>query len=370
MKVILYIGHHKVGSSALQVFLAQNAATLLRAGILYPCVEMQGFSQLLARVALDGDNTRFLTANPREPHSALAYQMMAEVSRRPIPPQFKMLPSSEQMLHAIRQQVAYLKPHTMVLCSEAFANFGEVSPALVTQLQTAFPNAEVQIYCALRRPDDYLTAWHGQRIKVGENLPPLRDVGLRPYLGTIHTDYRRVVQAWIDKIPDAQVHLRNYADIRATGGSPEDFFARTDVTLPAGLISVGQRNPSLPLAAMEIKRRANMELPYGETEKLAQHMQNKLGHIPALLGDQIEMFGPGQRAKLQKIFTPVQEYLGALTKQEAFFPDFEKIAQPRPVPELEAVGVYLAQIDAAEMPSEPLKRFIAAMQHSFGCSPA
>ena len=46
MKVILYIGHHKVGSTALQVFLSQNSHRLLQAGILYPAVEMQGFSHL------------------------------------------------------------------------------------------------------------------------------------------------------------------------------------------------------------------------------------------------------------------------------------------------------------------------------------
>lgn len=40
MKVVFYIGHHKVGSTALQVYLSQNWLRLAQAGILYPAVEM------------------------------------------------------------------------------------------------------------------------------------------------------------------------------------------------------------------------------------------------------------------------------------------------------------------------------------------
>ena len=54
MKIIIYIGHHKVGSTALQVFLSQNWLALVRAGILYPSVETSGFSHNLAEVLQDG----------------------------------------------------------------------------------------------------------------------------------------------------------------------------------------------------------------------------------------------------------------------------------------------------------------------------
>ena len=365
MNVILYIGHHKVGSTALQVFLAQNVCTLLQAGILYPCVEMQGFSQLLARAIGEGDTNRWLPANPREPHSALAYRMIAEVSDRPIPPQFKMLPSARQMLHAIRQQVDYLKPHTVILCSEAFANFGDVDPDLIPLLRTAFPDAPVQIYCALRRPDDYLTAWHGQRIKVGEKIPPLREAGPRQYEGTIHSDYRRVVAPWIEKLPNAQLHLRNYGDVRVAGGSPADFFAQIGVTLPEGLFPAGHHNPSLPLAAMEIKRRANLVLPRGEAEKLAQHILKTKTEIDAVQDSQIEMFGPSMRTGLLDQFTPVAAYLNTISEKAAFFPDIDQIAAPRPVPELEAAKHYLSQLDAGKMPTNALKTFIAELQRDF-----
>ena len=365
MKVIFYIGHHKVGSTALQVFLAQNAAKLLQAGILYPCVEMEGFAQLLARVSQTGDDTRPLPINIREPHSALAYRMIAEVSDRPIPPQFRMLPRVDQMLHAIRQQIRYLQPQTVILCSEAFANFADVDAGLIPRLHRTFPEAEVQIYCALRRPDEYLAAWHGQRIKVGEAIPPLREVGPGAYAGTIHTDYARLILPWVNALPEARVHLRPYEAIRAAGGSPQDFFAQTGIPLPQGMLPAGRQNASLPRAAMEIKRRANMALPPDQAHQLARHMQTAGDQITPLPDDQIDLFGPGQRAALAQTFEPVHAVLGQIAGQREFFADADQIATPRPVPEMEAARHYLAQMRPGDLPGGVLSSFIADLQAGF-----
>ena len=82
MKVIVYIGHHKVGSTALQVFLSQNSHRLLTNGILYPWVEMRGAAHALGKAAGEGDRAEVLPVNIREPHSALAYKMMADRADR------------------------------------------------------------------------------------------------------------------------------------------------------------------------------------------------------------------------------------------------------------------------------------------------
>lgn len=362
MKVIFYIGHHKVGSTALQVFLAQNAARLLQAGILYPCVEMEGFAQLLARVSQTGDDARPLPVTVLEPHSALAYRMMAEVSDRPIPAQFRMLPRVDQMLHAIRQQIRYLNPQVVILCSEAFANFGDVDPGLITRLRHSFPDADMQIYCALRRPDAYLAAWHGQRIKVGEAIAPLREVGPASYAGTIHTDYARLILPWVDALPDARLHLRPYEVIRAAGGSPQDFFAQVGVPLPHGLLPAGRQNASLPLAAMEIKRRANMALEPDQAHQLARYIQGAGDRITPLPNDQVDLFGPGQRAALAEAFEPQHDILAGLTGAPDFFADADQIARPRPVPEMEAARHYLAQMRPDDLPGPVLGRFVADLQ--------
>ena len=190
MKVIFYIGHHKVGSTALQSFLTQNWRRLAKHGILYPAVESRGFAANLAHGLGQPLKGAVNDVNVREPHSALAYRMMAEVSERKVPPQFKRLPTAAQMLLAIQNQVRALRPEALILCSEAFANFGQVDPALIRSLADHFPKAEFEIYCALRRPDEYLISWHGQRLKVGETVSALSQGGAASYYDNIHFNFR------------------------------------------------------------------------------------------------------------------------------------------------------------------------------------
>ncbi len=365
MKVILYIGHHKVGSTALQVFLSQNWYRLARAGILYPSVESRGFSHNLAR-ALDGrDTTRDRDLNIREPHSALAYRMMSEVTDRKVPAQFRNLPSARQMFQAIRQQVAHVKPKTLILCSEAFANFGLVKPELISRLRSHFPKAEFQIYCALRRPDDYLISWHGQRLKVGEKLEQLSDGGLAPYYDTIHFNFRTVVESWNILIPEAQLTLRPYTDILASGGSIEDFITQSGITFPSDLTAAGRANKSLPRTALEIVRRGNHDLPPPQAHALCQYLLSAESTPKSISNKDIEMFGTPLRIKMAARFGPVHDYLSELTGQGPFFTDFERVTLERPVPEHQAVASLLAQIDPSGLPDEALRTYVGALKRDY-----
>jgi len=363
MKVILYIGHHKVGSTALQMFLAQNWLGLMRGGILYPSVESRGFSQNLARSLAGKDRAGQQDVNIREPHSALAYRMMSEVSKRKVPQQFRFLPSAPQMFQAIRNQVRILKPDTVILCSEAFANFGQVDPGLIKRLGGLFPKAEIEIYCALRRPDEYLISWHGQRLKVGEKLDPLSNGGLKPYYETIHFDFRAVIETWVKELPQARLILRNYSDILAAGGSTQDFMQQTGATFPDGLAPVGRANTSLPRAAMEIVRRANHDLEPAQAHALCQYLLDGENGLTPASNARVEMFGDMARADLTHHFAPMQAYLSGLTGQDAFFPDMDAVARACPVPEDKAVVDLLAQIDPASLPSAPIRAYIDKLRH-------
>jgi hypothetical protein len=364
MKVILYIGHHKVGSTALQVFLTRNWARLARLGILYPSTDHRGYAHNM-RQLLERPPLKVLPAHIREPHNALAYRMIADVSRREIPSQFGDLPSSRDMLERMQHQVAALMPHTVILCAEAFANFGEVSPELISQLCDSFSGADFTLYCALRRPDDYLASWHGQRIKVGELVPPLRNGGLRQYLRTIHFNYRTVVEPWVQRVPQAQVLLRNYKDVVTAGGSVEDFTACCQLSLPEDLIPPGRSNPSLPLAAFALMERANTELAPLPRHNLSLFLQ---AHAPALspvANRDVEVFGAAQRAELLEAFRPHEAYLAGQTGQPQFFADLEEIARPRPVPDQDAARQLLDAIDPESIPHPIPRAFIRALKGSF-----
>jgi len=345
MKVIFYIGHHKVGSTALQMFLSQNFHRLLRHGILYPPVETQGFSHALALAMNGEDRAGILPVNIREPHSALAYRMMAEVSNRTVPGQFQYLPASGQMLHALRNQLKMLEPRCVLLCSEAFANFGEVAPDLISRLCDVFPGAEFQIYCVLRRIDDYLVSWHGQRLKAGEKIPALCQGAAAQYLSSIHFDYSRVIGAWLQKCPGATFTLRNYRDILAVGGSNEDFMLQAEIDFPPDMIPAGQVNPSIPHALIEIARRGNAVLEPPAARALRNGLLAMAPELDLPPNAEVEMFGAENRALLAERFAPIHVRLGDLTGIRPFFPDIDEIARPRPLPEREAMRAVLAVMD-------------------------
>lgn len=364
MKIILYIGHHKVGSTALQTYLMQNWLRLAKAGILYPSVETRGFAVTLKR-ALDGQDAEPPGANVREPHSALAYRMIADVSQRKIPPQFKALPTTGQMIRALRQQAQLLAPDTLVLCSEAFVNFGQVDPGLVDRLQGIFPKANWTIYCALRRPDEYMISWHGQRLKVGEKLQALQNGGAREYPGGIHFDYRMAVQPWAERMPQARLILRDYSDILTAGGSEVDFAQQTGLALPEGMVPAPRTNLSLPRAAFEIVRRANHALGPQKAYALNRWLLTAEHGLQPARNSEVEMYGAELRKDLATQFASIHGYLNQLAGRDAFFFDIDEMEVPRPITEREAAAALMAQLDPQALPDETLQLFTADLKQAF-----
>lgn len=364
--VSLYIGHHKVGSTSLQVFLSQNYARLARAGILYPFSEMRGAAHAAMRM-MRGDRAEVLGVNVREPHSALAYRMMSETMGFPVPQQFQMLPMPGQMLHAIRSQVATMRPKGVVLCSEAFSNFGAFCPDQVDRICQQFPQSGFTLYCALRRPDEYMVSWHCQRIKVGEPCDQLLGGAWKSYLNTIHFDYRLAVEVWMDKVPGQNKVLRNYADIVASGGSEPDFMAHSGLSFPDDLIPAVSANKSLPLAVTEIARRANAALPRPEAHHLVQFL---MGLDAATIGTpspQVEMFGASARGRLHERFLPIHDWLSAAAGTAAFFPDLARMLDTRPVPEPVATRLALDNLtpDLTQSLPEAPRDFLRGLRSSF-----
>jgi hypothetical protein len=354
MRFVCFIGHHKVGSSALQDMLSRNMLRLLRAGILYPMIDPVGQTYLL-RAALTGqDAAEPLPINAREAHNALAFRMLAEVGGNPMPPYHKHIPPSGLALHAIHTQIRLLAPEVTVLCAEVFANFGAVDPALIDRLGKVTGTDPVTLLCTLRRPDDYLASWQGQRLKFGHAPPALREAGIADYAGTIHFDYARMLRPWTERMPDARLVLRNYRDVLAAGGSGADFLVQAGIAPPPGLVDTGSANPSIPHALMEIVRRANAALPGPAARGLRHWLMARAGEMDLVPNAQVELWGAAHRAELVDRFAPVEAWLAARTGAP-FFDDLEAARATRPVPELEAARAALAAVRALPAdPPEPL----------------
>lgn len=352
-RVILFIGHHKVGSTSLQDYLARNAPALLKAGILYPFVDFEGSAYMAAAAAGHRAPEGSLPINVREPHNALAFRMMAEKTGNKVPGYHRRLPARAQMFNAIDQQIRFTDPHTVILAAEVFANFNATAPELIRKLARHFEGAEFTVVATLRRIDEYLASWQGQRLKFGHQLDPLRNEGLAQYLGGIHFDYRLMVEGWLKALPKAEVILRDYADVRAAGGSVADFITQTGLDLPEGLAPERRENDSLHRGIYEIVRRGNIDLGGA----LARTLRNDLRAVAPDLGlpssNSIELFGAEVRAQMLEQFRPMDSYLGQVMGREGFFADLEAVGDPAPVPEMEAYAQALEALKGHALLRDP-----------------
>ncbi|RMF35371.1 MAG: hypothetical protein D6754_13415 [Alphaproteobacteria bacterium] len=362
MKLILYIGHHKVGSTALQGYLARNALALLEHGILYPAVESEGLIHLLALATKRQAQPMLDRMNVREPHNALAFRMLAKSTGRETPPWHGVLPGLPIMLRTIRHQIELLQPQTVILCSEVFSNFGAGHEPMIEKLRDMFSESGTELYCALRRPDEYLVSWYGQRLRFGYKMVPLAEGRALKDTETIHFDYRMLLAPWLQVFDGAKLHLRNYSDILAAGGSVEDFTARVGCDFPPSLSAKGPANRGFPRAAFEILRQANAELDPVEARRLREFFLDLPPELSPIPDRDVEPFGADLRAELFARFAPIHDYLSRLSGEGDFFPDLEEMLAPRPVPLAEASAELLRQLDPHTMPTPTTSVFISRIK--------
>lgn len=373
MGLVLYIGHHKVGSTSLQQFLAVNSIALARRGVLYPATESDGLSYMLASSLMGSEGfDKTLSINAREPHNSLAFRMIAaraKDNRGRVPGFLTDIPALPQMRAFLRNQKAYLRPHTLLICSEVMANFGKLAPDLIDELYGLLETTPSELYCALRRPDDYLVSWHGQRLKFGQKVPRLSAGGAEAYFDTVHFDYRMMLAPWIERSPDARLHVRPYEEIIAAGGSVVDFIQTVSVDFSGCRMPEQDSNPSIPSAALEIARRGNEVLPLKSAQVLRRVLieMRKNKAVPG--NAEVELFGTAARAAMADAFAPIETYLETLTGRTPFFRDLEALRVPRPIPEEEANRAALRLLSPQQLRfrDEPgLPEFIAELRREYG----
>jgi hypothetical protein len=363
LKVILFIGHHKVGSTSLQDYLARNAAALSRAGILYPFVDFEGAAYMAAAAAGHPLPEGSLPINIREPHNALAFRMLAEHKNGSVPGYHKRLPALSQMLHAIKQQVLYSDPHTVILAAEVFANFNAKAPQLIANLRDQFEGAEFTVVATLRRIDEYLASWHGQRLKFGHKVAPLRGKGVALYTDGIHFDYRLMIEGWLKAMPEARIILRDYAEVRAAGGSVVDFISQTGLQLPAGLAPERRENDSFHRGVYELARRGNGAMVDRKAGLLRQQLRKLTPQLELPPSHDIELFGADVRAELVERFRPVDQYLGEVMGRAGFFQDLDTALEPLEWDEMEVYAQLLSKLKTLPaFEDDKVAKFVARLQ--------
>ena len=332
MKCIIYLGHHKTGSSALQEMFTRNAGVLLQDGILYPFVEPEG--QAYARTLMaGGDPDVGLTFKVKSPHNHIGYVMQTEALKGNfIPDRYQPLPTAAQMFQTIRDDLARTGAQTLLLCSEVFSQYGTRQPELVGQMLEALGIADVSLYVTLRRPDLHLAAWFSQMLKFGRRPRLLSEGGAADLYRTAHFDFERAVRPWADAVPRGKLFMHTYDAVMAAGGSEPHFTQTFGIDTGRFVPAKGPVNLSIPYALYDLLLRANRQLP----PAIARSMQKALlvhQHCMTLPSNtEIEVFGSAVRAEMAERFAPMQTYLGGLIGQAGFFSDIEAISKTHPVP--------------------------------------
>lgn len=362
-RLVIFFGHHKVGSTSLQDFFARNAGAFARAGILYPFVDFEGAAAFSAQLLGGAAPKGRLPINIREPHNALAFRMMAKLHARPMPPFHSAVPSLSQMHQAIAQQLAQVRPHTVVLVSEVFSNFAMADGALVAEIKRLFPARSTELYGCFRRIDDYLMAWHGQRLRFGHRLEALEDVAYDLYRDTIHFDYDRIVESWVRHFPEATLHLRPYGEVLAAGGIVADFRDYIGLNEPKHLAVARRENPSDHRAFHDILRQANWALSSDQIARLRSAIGNAVTQDNLPNSGDVELLGTCQRALIAKHYETVHRQLACHSGGGKFFTDIEQIFNSRPVPLRVAteLGISTAMKAASAQEDAPIRQFLSAL---------
>ncbi|TGQ52269.1 hypothetical protein EN836_20700 [Mesorhizobium sp. M1C.F.Ca.ET.193.01.1.1] len=288
MRLILHIGTHKTGSTALQHFLSANGEELSEYGFYYasPAGEFN-LNSIANAILLDRQDKfkYFLLEKLRKAEQNGAHTIIA---------------SSENLYAMARYLTRFNaeKTSAMVLAKERI---------LIERLRAAVPaHVECHVLCYVRRPDHYLESLYNQNVKrdalvAGEAVD---------FLNMIYDmlDYHRYFSIWRDVFGSSACSVRVYE--AALPNLIEDFLRH--VLGCEDISSFKQQhvraNERLSRDVLEYKRLRNEHVPYSE--------QKLEGRIFALVDKRItspnnnhEYLSPDERAGLLSRLEPSMERL-------------------------------------------------------------
>jgi len=234
MKLVLHVGIHKTGTSAIQAFCKENRNALIEHGILYPSTGLTDLS---------------VTSTPS---SEAGHRGCQGVLVTPFNQ------NSESMLVEIAEEASSFDSiHTVLISCETFsAPRVKISTSVPESLQRFFSETSILMY--LRRQDDWAASfykevlcWPGRRS--AKSFSQFIKDFLPEWL-----DYTSRVNKWSDVFGDEKLIVKSYDD-RANKNIIVDFFEQLglDVTDAQQFCFPGFNNPSLPDDLVPLMRSVN-----------------------------------------------------------------------------------------------------------------
>jgi hypothetical protein len=227
MQLLLHIGTHKTGSTAIQRFCLHNRDALAAQGVLYPNAYIANAAQHALAWAL-GVN------HPKRDQSLTA----------------------EQVAQGFLDEARKAGAKRLIVSSEDLESLGDEG---VMKLRNLFKDIPAQIVVYLRRQDEAFLAAYNQRVKsfasrfhgTVEELSRKRFVPER-------FDYWRLTQRWAKVFGDDAMRVRVYDPSRFPDRNIiPDFFSVLNLSLEGMTESSRSVNKSVHPLALEIIRRSN-----------------------------------------------------------------------------------------------------------------
>lgn len=284
--------------------LAQNWSTLLEHGILLPFLDPEAAAHSLASG---------LTSTPLPPvtktgHSALLWGQC---------------PTRQ---HGLQAQLRLLSPKVLIICAPICAEF-DAGLKAAQALHKILGDVNLHIHSTLDRPDHHVEHLLGHWLQERRELTPFPQE-LSKLINSPHVDYRQIYTPWLNRFPEAEIHLTRQGTQSNRTTALTAFTSRFELPdLPPALPP--QTTPP-SRAIWDSLRHAN-RLP-GETAELHDQLTHIFTPMTFPADTEIEVFGAKARAHLHTAFTPVAKELEAQLEDGSFLNDLDDILISRPIP--------------------------------------
>ncbi|MGQ7845711.1 hypothetical protein ACUNV4_14610 [Granulosicoccus sp. 3-233] len=222
-RVILHIGRHKTGTTAIQRFLRKNRSLLEECGFCYPDYGIRGFGHH----EIGAPITRGALSRVRHK----ADDIIAGVRKG---------------LDAVVQQ----QKNPLVISSEAFQN---CNPADVRKL---FDGYDVEVIVYLREQVKYLLSAYAQKVQASNYSGTLEDF----FLATSHSTYKDFLDDWEKHFPN-RIRVKNYDRQELIKANVVVDFCQTFLGMDGDTVAARcqdtDANPSLTSDLLAFKLRVN-----------------------------------------------------------------------------------------------------------------
>lgn len=286
LRVLLHIGQHKTGSTALQSTLWDDRERLLEHGVLYPTAgHMRPFPDFLA-----------------PSHNGLFFGLIDHRGSGT-------WETTDEMRDRLAAEVAEHDIHTVLISSERGFMVRDQGAGVLERLDEVVPG-DKDVVAYLRRPDRFLASYHRQLIEMGRRgLGALHDPArLAELEGTFQIDYVGALRPYDERY--GPVALHDYERV----GDTVDHFYRTVLRIEPPESRPNRTNPSIPMVL------SNLALSQVTTVGPLDRLQ-----IQALVAhrerEKVDLLGPENRRRLLEWFDDQDVELGARVGRDRFFDD-------------------------------------------------